>query len=239
MILLVDIGNSRIKCAHLRAGVLVPSAAAVGACALDALAGLVSRSRAVFACSVANPSVAQQMNALCARHCIACTWVDSTYPFPALSHAYLNPAELGNDRWVAMAGARALYTGNLCVVDCGTATTVDYISANGQHRGGIIFAGIQTTRCALKRNTQGLPNADAPVSSFSCSTQEAVASGAVIALSAGIDRVLDAAHAQFSADVRVLIGGGEGERVCAHLRHKAEHVPNLVLRGLALAASAK
>ncbi|MEM7207468.1 MAG: type III pantothenate kinase [Pseudomonadota bacterium] len=234
--LLVDIGNSRIKYAQLREGVLEQSLALESTGAIDSLSVQVKQCDGVFACTVANPKLAQILSELCERNGVSCTWIDSTYPFNSQTHSYNNPAELGNDRWVAMAGARALYAGNLCVVDCGTATTVDYISAEGQHRGGIIFAGLQTMRRALSRHTQDLPDADAPVSFFSRSTDEAVASGSVTALCAGIDRVLDAAEEQFSNEIRVLIGGGEAERVRAYLCHEAEYVPDLVLRGLAVAA---
>ena len=51
--------------------------------------------------------------------------------FQGLKNAYREPSTFGVDRWAAMIGARSLYEGGLCVIDSGTATTVDLIDASG------------------------------------------------------------------------------------------------------------
>ena len=58
--------------------------------------------------------------------------------FKGLVNGYEEPARLGVDRWAAMIGARMSCAGALCVVDSGTATTVDVIQAERAAIGGAI-----------------------------------------------------------------------------------------------------
>ncbi len=73
--------------------------------------------------------------------------------------AYPDPTTLGVDRWVAAVAARARH-GNAVVVDCGTAVTVDLVTADGRHLGGAIGAGLGTTARALARSAPTLPGFD-------------------------------------------------------------------------------
>ncbi len=68
-----------------------------------------------------------------------------------------NPAEVGADRLVNAVAAHHLWTGHLIVVDFGTATTFDVVSANGNYRGGVIAPGINLSMDALYRAAAKLP----------------------------------------------------------------------------------
>ena len=72
-----------------------------------------------------------------------------------VTNSYKNPASLGADRWAALIAARARSPGAACVVDCGTALTIDALDANGVYRGGVILPGLALMRAALLR-TQGV-----------------------------------------------------------------------------------
>ena len=63
-------------------------------------------------------------------------------------NGYSNPAQLGVDRWLAMIGARQRCVDACCIVDCGTAATVDVMSSNGEHVGGYILPREGTARRA-------------------------------------------------------------------------------------------
>ena len=73
---------------------------------------------------------------------------------------YENPRQLGADRLVNSVAAHTRYGGNLIVIDFGTATTFDCVSADGTFMGGAIAPGIKTQAAALFEHTAKLPNVD-------------------------------------------------------------------------------
>src|SRR5271166_628249 len=73
---------------------------------------------------------------------------------------YDNPAEVGADRIVNAVAAFTKYGGPCIVVDFGTATTFDCVSAKGEYQGGVICPGIGISADALFENTARLPRVD-------------------------------------------------------------------------------
>lgn len=67
--------------------------------------------------------------------------------------AYQQPTAWGVDRWLALIGARRLVAGNIMVVDCGTAITMDIVDAHGRHHGGLIAPGVQLMQRSLLQST--------------------------------------------------------------------------------------
>ena len=74
-----------------------------------------------------------------------------------LTIAVPNPAEVGADRLVNAVAAHALWPGNLIIVDFGTATTFDVVSADGAYQGGAIAPGINLSMDALYQAAAKLP----------------------------------------------------------------------------------
>jgi type III pantothenate kinase len=147
-----------------------------------------------------------------------------------LRSAYAEPERLGVDRWLVLVAAWAQQHGACCIVDAGTALTVDAIDAEGRHLGGIIAAGLDTQQRALLGNTRfgtrrrrrryhgGLGN----------DTEACVMQGAVLACLGAIDRACAAA----GSGARRLITGGDAAILLPHLGAGWEHRPHLVLEGL-------
>lgn len=248
MNLFVDIGNSRLKSAVCASDttVLTPLApfawrdstgsasAAVGeiASSLDELWSDITPAR-IIVCNVAGESVLKQLSDWCRGR----TWPApeisvSEKQFLGLRNGYRNPAQLGADRWVAMIGARANYAGPLCVIDSGTATTVDVIDSEGQHLGGAIFPGVNTMRRALDKYTASLFDAAGDINPFSSATESAIAGGTGYASAGAIDRLVDEARSQLT-DLTVVFTGGEAAMVAPLLRNPVVVDELLVLRGLA------
>lgn len=190
MTLLVDIGNSCIKSARWRDGALVDQVTCKNTHTLDLFPGAIGTVSRVIACNVVSPGIAQHLADWCREKSATLEWITSNHPFAGLTHSYAEPHLLGDDRWLAMAGACATYTGPLCVVDCGTATTVDIIDRHGVHQGGAILPGIATMRAALHQQTHDLPIVEAGVTAFASNTVGAIAGGTVYALCGGIERLL-------------------------------------------------
>src|SRR5690606_2659551 len=71
-------------------------------------------------------------------------------------NAYAAPERLGADRWLALIAARRIEPGAVCVVDCGTAITIDVMHADGVHLGGLIMPGLGFTRRMLVEAAHGI-----------------------------------------------------------------------------------
>ena len=250
MNLLLDLGNTRLKWAIADGSKL--SAAASFRYRLDTLEELQRSDYArlpapnrVLLCSVGRRAMHEYLHDdVCQR------WQLKIEPVPAkarqlgVTSGYDQPETLGADRWVAMIAAHQHYSGALCVVDCGTAVTIDVLDANGQHLGGLIIPGLSTMRDALGKHTQGLPQKlpqklpmeiRGAVSLLASNTEDALASGAVHAVAAAVTRVMDCANPSVQP-LTCILTGGDADAVGAGLGFKYVTAPQLVLQGLAMVA---
>jgi type III pantothenate kinase len=151
-----------------------------------------------------------------------------------LAVRYRDPAQLGSDRWVAaLAAHRAL--GSAIVVDCGTAVTVDAVSAEGVFLGGAIAAGARAMARGLEASAPGLPPArlDADLAPIPLTTTDAVAFGVQVGFCGAVERLIDAvARATGMQSAPCVLTGGDAELVLRHTSRRFEHVPDLIHRGL-------
>lgn len=240
MWLLIDLGNSRLKWVCSPAPGWCPGTAAhAGRDVTDVLRdvwGGLEAPRGALAVSVA----AQETRAALER------WVGERWGIAVHSvrarreqcgvvNRYRDPAALGADRWAALIGARReLPDRGVCVVDCGTAVTIDALSAAGVFGGGVIFPGLALLRRTLTAGTAGIREADGDESSpLARSTADAVAAGALYGLAGAVERVCREFEYAQGEPMELLLTGGDAERVAARLTRPARRVPDLVLRGLA------
>jgi len=153
-----------------------------------------------------------------------------------VSSAYDHPEKLGVDRWLAMIGAYRHYPGNLCVVDCGTAITIDVLQADGKHLGGVIVPGLSLMKKALISDTADLRFvALAHHIELATETSVAIANGALMA-AAGL---IEYAAQRFSSGYQLIVTGGDAEIVVASLSIPAVADDKLVLKGLMVFCSGK
>lgn len=251
MILLVDIGNSSLKWAWLddgrfrSGGVLARAGQETRDLARAAWAEAEQPERVLVA-NVAGDRVRRSLTAWMTRH-----W-KVTPEFPVaqaaacgVQNGYQEPAGLGIDRWAAMLAARQLVRGPVCVVDCGTAITLDVLDAKGVHRGGLITPGVALMRQALSQGAEGIPEfsseepLQAEASLLATNTTNAVFGGTLYAAVALIDRVTADLRAELGARMALVITGGDAPDIMPLLANKPRHVPDLVLRGLARLAESE
>ena len=245
MILVVDIGNSRIKWARVtQRGLRDPSEMAHGQAPrtafqslAEALPGRIGR---VVASNVAGDVFGSAFTTFVEQH-----WgVTPQFVLPAteahgLRCGYPDPSRLGADRWVALVAAHRLAEGAACVIDAGTAVTLDAVDAHGRHLGGLILAGPTMIATALDRHTSGIgetrgrPERAWGVDVLGASTDEAVAKGAMLGLAGALDRALTAVAAELQAQPAVYLTGGDAARLATWLDAGTEYRPYLVLEGLA------
>jgi type III pantothenate kinase len=146
---------------------------------------------------------------------------------------YDNPKEVGPDRIANAVGAYDLYGGPTIVVDFGTATTVEAISADGEYLGGAIFPGVEIAMDALFGRAAGLRRVElqAPKHVIGKSTAESVQSGALYGFSAQVDGLVDRFVAELG-ECTVVSTGGLADLISPHARTVQHFEPWLTLYGL-------
>lgn len=147
-----------------------------------------------------------------------------------------NPHELGADRIVNAVAAHRRHGGPCIVVDFGTATTFDAVSAAGEYLGGVIAPGIETSLEALSSRAARLVKVDlvAPARVIGKSTVDSMRSGVVYGTVAMVDGVVARMKEEMGAETLVIATGGLAGLVARHSLQIDEIEPLLTLEGLRL-----
>lgn len=148
--------------------------------------------------------------------------------------AYADPARFGVDRWLTLIAAHAEARQATLILDAGTAATFDLLLADGRHLGGLILPGVGMMRNSLLAGTQ-IPRIESEPAGepWAADTGAAVAAGSVQALAALADRLHDRLAVESGETPRLLLTGGDAERLRPALDRPFVEIPDLVLRGLA------
>lgn len=157
--------------------------------------------------------------------------------FGDLRNAYGKPDNMGVDRWLGMIAAWRPGEGGCCVIDAGTAITVDLVDAAGRHAGGWIAPGIALMQGALAAGTRSVGRhvGQRTERDWGADTPDAVAAGCDAAFRGLLTSAVETARLA-DPEVRFLVSGGSAEpacRVLSRLGAAPEHRPQLVLEGLA------
>lgn len=250
MILLLDAGNTRVKWATLGRGGVVPGGAVAYEGAgleanLEAAIGGLEAPRRVVLCDVAAAAASRRLVRWLRRRWEAP--VAGVHPGrrgAGVVSAYAEPGRLGSDRWATLIAAHADKAGVAsCIVDAGTALTVDLLGADGRHHGGLIVPGLGLARATLAERTgriglavdDGEPRPLLPAQG----TRDAVLTGTLYQLVALLDRVAADFATAHGGPVRGLLTGGDAARLRPLLGSDYAHRPHLVLEGLAVLARAR
>jgi type III pantothenate kinase len=148
---------------------------------------------------------------------------------------YDNPKDVGADRIANAAAAFAKFGGPAIVVDFGTATTFDVISAEGEYLGGVIFPGLKISAAALFEAAARLPMVEIspPRSIIARTTVESVQAGLVLGTASMVDGVVERIAKELGQPV-VIATGGLAELVIGQCASVDHHEPWLTLEGLRL-----
>lgn len=168
---------------------------------------------------------------------VACHMLESPQQMSGLTNGYTSPSSLGVDRWLAMLGVWVKWKRSFCVVDAGTALTLDFVSEDGVHLGGYILPGLRTLVGALVRST-ALISASSDTPELVCTspgknTNEAVYRGALIALVGGVERAKkEVLRNSNDQHLLCVIGGGDSGVLFDHLEGVWQLNEQLVLDGI-------
>ncbi len=148
-----------------------------------------------------------------------------------------NPREVGSDRIINALAAAHLYDGPSIVVDFGTATTFDVVSAKGEYIGGAISPGIEISLEALGRRGAQLRKVEMlrPRHVIAKNTVEALQSGILYGFASQVDGIVTRMMAELRTDTaNVIATGGLAPIVVDECATVTDHQPWLTLLGLEL-----
>ncbi len=146
---------------------------------------------------------------------------------------YDNPAEVGADRIVNAVAAYERFKQSCVVVDFGTATTFDAVSARGEYLGGVIAPGISISAEALFARTARLPRVDLkrPPHVIGSNTVHSLQSGLFHGYVGLVDGILDRILAEFGP-ARIIATGAMAPFIASGSRFLSEIDDALTLMGL-------
>lgn len=247
MLLVLDIGNTRLKWAHFDGDRIVSR----GAIFLAEVEHFVERAgfdrsppSHVVGSHVANMTSKDRVERQFAALGVSVNWIASTPSACGVSNGYDDPARLGTDRWAAMVAAwkRGLAP---CIVACaGTALTVDQLDERGQFIGGAIVAGYHAMLGGLAGNTAALSVDAGDWTAQPTNTRDALATGAIDAMVGAIERgqlrLTQRLRVRGISKVpRIVLTGGSAYRLLTHLPEGNSVIDSLVLEGVYLLAESK
>ncbi|WP_338115044.1 type III pantothenate kinase [Thiocapsa imhoffii] len=242
MLLLLDVGNTNLCWTRATSDGATARLSSVqrvrhgGAIPLDLLAeweGYEVPERVILS-HVGDPGVVAALTrVVMALWGVRIEFVRTRARFGAVRIAYGEPARFGVDRWLALVAAHALEQRATLIVDAGSAATFDLLLADGRHLGGLILPGVEMMRQSLLAGTQIPRIAGEPAElTWAQDTGSAVAAGSLLAISALASRLYDRLREEVGAEPKLLLTGGDAERVQPAIERPCEVREDLVLRGL-------
>ncbi len=233
--LMIDLGNSRLSWAFYSGGeISSPKSSPV---AEDLLETVATEWKSisplpVYIANVAGMESQQILSLWFESHWnITPTVLQSQRKAYGVTNAYQQVEDLGVDRWLGLIGARAMSRLPLCVVDCGSAVTIDVMDANGIHQGGVIIPGFEMMLSSLRQGT-AIPDFilfDGNPGLLGKSTPECILNGCANAIAAIIDSIMRSG----SPLQRLIMTGGNAAMISHLLEHPSTRIPDLVFRGIA------
>jgi type III pantothenate kinase len=149
---------------------------------------------------------------------------------------YENPASVGADRLCNAVGGFNKFGGPLIIVDFGTATTFDVISAQGEYLGGLIAPGIETSSVILHQRAARLPRVELnfPPKYIGTSTEKSIQSGLMFGTVEMIDGLVRRINTELNEKLQVVATGGLAPLILSRCDTIKKHEPFLTLEGLCM-----
>jgi type III pantothenate kinase len=154
-----------------------------------------------------------------------------------VTNAYTQPEKLGVDRWLSLIGAWTIRQEAACIVDCGTAVTIDVLDDRGEHLGGMIVPGMELMQDSLINQADGIladeeiEHVDSP-SLLARDTASAVAAGTLYALVTLIERVRLDIEKELGIDLPLYLSGGDVDLIQPLLACHSTHEPMIIFQGM-------
>ena len=162
-----------------------------------------------------------------------------------VTSAYEQSETLGADRWAALVAARHHVEGDACIIDCGTAFTIDILAANGEHVGGTIAPGWEMMENSLVANTKSITSAESGIPELlGKTTQQAIQAGISAACAGAVEHIVRRYQNGKGRELTCVLTGGAAPLLLSKLSSskplsskstsKFYYEPDWVLKGLAI-----
>jgi len=147
---------------------------------------------------------------------------------------YEDPKQVGADRIVNAAAVKEMWGGPACIVDFGTGTTFDALSARGEYLGGAIAPGIQISAEALYLKTARLPRIEIkkPKKAIGRTTVASMQSGLYFGYIGLVSNTIAQIRKELGREAHVIATGGFGGQIAPEVPAIEAYEPGLVLEGL-------
>lgn len=244
MILLVDIGNTRIKWAYMSNGTFEYGGALIYAhdnflTLLSSIWAFIEVPERIIVSNVAGDKIARLLYQWNSEHLQSKIQFATTKKQElGVTNAYTNPEQFGIDRWMSMLAIWQEYQTKFCLVDCGSAITFDAVDGQGKHLGGLILPGIDLMQTTLIEKLPGCQQAELNKrlqnSLLANNTFHAMSGGCLYAAVAFIDQLTSDISEELGDPMQCIITGGSAQKILPLLQFDYRYKPHLVLKGLAL-----
>lgn len=237
MILLIDVGNSRIKWRHLEQGALSGGGQQVhhGNLSPELLHQMwgALKPQSIFGVNVAGARIADEISRYTKSYWgLIANFVTSSKGLGNVTNGYNEPEKLGADRWMAMVGAARIVHGACCIADCGSAVTVDCMNPGHEHIGGLILPGLNMMSKCVSENTAQVTLDAGEADLLGRDTASCLLSGATQSIVGTLLRMADLMDRRFSSPVTRIITGGDAPQLLPWLGEEWRFEPDLIFLGL-------
>ncbi|MCC6220566.1 MAG: type III pantothenate kinase [Deltaproteobacteria bacterium] len=152
--------------------------------------------------------------------------------------AYDDPRSIGADRIVNAVAMKELVGYPSVLVDFGTATTFDVLSASGTYEGGLIAPGLQISSDALFQKASKLWTIElkTPKHLIGKNTPDSMLAGIMFGYVGLVDGIIARLKRELGENMRVMATGGMASMIAGQSEHIEKVMPNLTLEGLRILA---
>ncbi|MCK5903509.1 MAG: type III pantothenate kinase [Cocleimonas sp.] len=261
MILLVDAGNSRLKWATITANQRSKQLAqdyhsqsaleGLKHCLQNVFIDTEETQRQLILVAVLGDAFQQATHTLCQQLKISLHYVTAQTIAYGVHNGYTIAAHLGADRFVGLVAAHHLIANeHRIIISCGTAITIDALSVNGYHLGGLILPGLHSFSDSLIKKTAQLNTAKtANTTLFANNTADAIQSGCVYGLVEAITGISSRMRKELlkinhleeypkrKVSVRTILCGGDAKLVHRYLLGTTQREDDWIMQGLQIIAT--
>jgi type III pantothenate kinase len=190
----------------------------------------------IFVCSVKTKIVTDRLDQICNRYLNCHIVLVNSNDYKIIPSEYNNFESLGADRWISILGLHLQGKINYCVIDCGTAITVDYV-IDSKHIGGLIGPGLNTLSECLLSSTDLINKIDkntnrTTVNYTATSTIEGISNASYIYFTGFINSILNENKIKYGENFLTYITGGDFRQYNNIENYNIKYLNNLVIDGL-------
>lgn len=238
MILLFDVGNTRIKWRCFEQGELFGGGQRVhhgnlSPELLHNIWGSFTAPSSVWGVNVAGVRIAEQISQWSISNWGQIpNFVTASPQMSNVVNGYHEPEKLGADRWMALVGADRITQGACCIADCGSAVTIDCMNGVHEHIGGLIIPGLTMMPQCVSNNTAQVTFTAGEAVWLGRDTASCLTSGALHSIVGTLQRMAALMEERFSP-VIYIITGGDAPKLLPWLDKEWIYEPDLIFIGLA------